>query len=173
MRNKFILGFLLCALAVVTMAQITPPPGGGGGSASTFNGTQFSSDGAVTNIADGVILTNVVLRGNLTLPVIAAPATNVVDLSTASATNILNAALTILHATNGVTAYEQTHVRWFWAGGADRALTIPVAWKTNAHSAVPANITNGWITKMYVTSIGDTGSSANQSNVFVSFEYYQ
>lgn len=113
------------------------------------------------------------LTNNITLYTAEANPTNVVNLSLASATNVLNAAVTFLHATNGVTGYDKTHVRWIWAGGADRALTIPTAWKTNVNSAVPANITNGTITKMYVTSIGDTGSSANQSNVFVSFEFYK
>lgn len=113
------------------------------------------------------------ITNNINVYVTSAPATNVVDLSIPTATNILEGALTILHATNGATSFEQTHVRWFWAGGADRALTIPSGWKTNVNSAVPANITNGTITKMYVTSIGDTGSSANQTNVFVSFEFYK
>lgn len=35
----------------------------GGGSAPSFNGNQFDSDGAVTNIVDGVLITNTVLRG--------------------------------------------------------------------------------------------------------------
>lgn len=100
-------------------------------------------------------------------------ATNVIDMNLSSSTNILDAALTIAHATNGVAGVEKTHVRWLLAGGADRAFAIPSGWRTNVYSAVPANITNNTITKMYVTTWGDTSSSANQTNVFVSFEYYK
>lgn len=100
-------------------------------------------------------------------------ATDSIDMNLASSTNVLAGALTIAHATNGISGYERTHVRWLWAGGADRALTIPTSWKTNVYSAVPASITNGTITKMYVTTIGDTSTAANQTNVFVSFEFYK
>lgn len=118
-------------------------------------------------------LTTIASTSGVSVNVAAAPSTNVVDLSVSSATNILNDALTILHATNGVTASERTHVRWFWTDGTTRALTIPSGWKTNVNSAVPASITNGTITRMFVTSIGDTSTSANQTNVFVSFEFYK
>lgn len=149
-------------------------------STNAIDTNQFTFDTAL-HIKSGALITNVNLYGitvitsssGVSINVTSAPTTNVVDLTVASATNILNAALTILHATNGVTSSERTHVRWLWAGGADRTLTIPTAWKTNVYSAVPPTITNGTITKMYVTSIGDTASSANQSNVFVSFEYYK
>lgn len=118
-------------------------------------------------------LTVIANTAGVGVSVTGAPSTNVVDLNVSGATNILNAALTILHATNGATASERTHVRWLWAGGADRTLTIPSGWKTNMNSAVPASITNGTITRMFVSSIGDTSTSANQTNVFVSFEFYK
>lgn len=135
------------------------------GTSPTFT-TGAAVNGELT--VESVILTN-----NLGAVLIGANPTNVVDLSVASHTNILDGALTIAHATNGVAGREFTHVRWFWPDGADRALTIPTNWKTNANSAVPANITNNWVTKMYVTSVGDTSTSANQTNVFVSFEFYK
>ena len=145
--------------------------------------TQFNLLSLATNSIQNLngFGTNTTLNGvtvigstaGVSINVAAAPATNVVDLAVSSATNVLNAALTILHATNGATASDRTHVRWFWTDGTTRALTIPSGWKTNVNSAVPASITNGAITKMYVTSIGDTTNSANQTNVFVSFEFYK
>jgi len=128
------------------------------------------------NLANWSALTTNMLRtvtNNLSVYVAAGVSTNVINMDLAASTNILNAAVTFLHATNGVAGFEKTHVRWLWAGGADRTLTIPSGWKTNVFSAVPASITNGTIVKMYVTTIGDTSSSANQTNVFVSFEFYK
>lgn len=113
------------------------------------------------------------VTNNFSVYVTAGVATNVINMNLASSTNILNGALTMVHATNGIDSFEKTHVRWLWAGGADRAFAIPSTWKTNVYSPVPANITNGTITKMYITTIGDTSSSANQTNVYVSFEYYK
>lgn len=135
----------------------------------------FTTSGNGT-LPDWSLLNTNMLRtvtNNFSVFVTAGVATNVIDMSLASSTNILNGSLTMVHATNGVSSFERTHVRWFWAGGSDRAFAIPSTWKTNVYSAVPANITNGTITKMYVTTIGDTSSSANQTNVFVSFEFYK
>ena len=113
------------------------------------------------------------VTNNFSVFVTAGVATNVVDMSLASSTNILNGALTMIHATNGLTGFERTHVRWLWAGGADRAFAIPSTWKTNVFSAVPANITNNTITKMYVTTFSDTSAAGSQTNVFVAFEFYK
>lgn len=132
------------------------------------NGYSWGSPALTSTNFAGIVVTN-----NIAVKLSAASPVDVVDMNFASATNVLAGALTIAHATNGAHGFEHTHVRWLWAGGADRALTIPSGWKTNVYSAVPASITNGTITKMYVTTVGDTGSSANQTNVFVSFEYYK
>lgn len=137
-----------------------------------------SFGGGFTNLGDAYIrdtthINSGIVTNNLVAIASGANPTNVVNLNTAVATNILDSSLTILHATNGATGFEKTHVRWFWAGGADRTLIIPVEWKTNVYSAIPTAITNGTITRMFVTSIGATGDSASQSNVFVSFEFYK
>lgn len=179
--KKGVLGwFVLGMFMLVVMGAVSPGPVPSG-SSSIANSAGLGTNATIYGLIVNTALTNtatfytdsVRLTNNITVAAASAPSTNVVDLNVAVATNILNGALTLLHATNGAANYEQTHVRWLWAGGADRALTIPTSWKTNVNSAVPANITNGTITKMYVTSIGDTASSANQSNVFVSFEFYK
>ncbi len=95
-----------------------------------------------------------------------------VDMSTPSQTNAVSGAVTISCATNGVAGTELAHVRWFFNGsGSDQTLTLPATWRTNFFSAVPSKLTNGITTVMYVKSTGST--TATQTNVFVSFEFYK
>jgi len=111
--------------------------------------------------------------GNIAV-IMAAGQTTYVNLDIASATNDVSGAFSLAHATNGVATYHKSQVRWLSnSSGSDQTLSINAAWRTNVYSAVPPAITNGTITKMVIESWGDTSSSALQTNVFVSFEYYK
>lgn len=104
----------------------------------------------------------------------AAGNTNVIDLSIASATNTISSAITFAHATNGLASAQRIHDRWFYvASGGPYTLTIPSTWRTNVYSAVPPSLTNSTITRMVVTGMGDTSTSAAQTNALVSFEFYK
>jgi hypothetical protein len=106
--------------------------------------------------------------------VLAVGATDAIDLTFASATNLVSGAITFLHATNGVDLVDKTHVRWFFNNsGSDQTLTIPAGWRTNVNSAVPPKLTNATVTAMYVKCNGPTSSAALQTNAYVSFEYYK
>lgn len=97
-----------------------------------------------------------------------------VDVTRASQTNQVAGAISISYATNGISGYDQTHVRWFFnSSGSDQTLTIPSGWRTNVYSAVPSKLTNSTITAMYVKCGGPTGTSAQQTNCYVSFEFYK
>jgi len=100
-------------------------------------------------------------------------ATNIVDMTFASRTVTLDSALTFLHVTNAIASRDMTHVLSLRAGGTTRVLTPHANWQTNAFSPVPANITNGWLTKIYFNTIGATADAASQTNVLVSFELYK
>lgn len=144
------------------------------GTAAFVSTNQFiqSLNGNGTNTTlDGLAIVSA--TANIGVAMAGANPTNVVDLNVATATNILNGDLTLLHATNGAAHYEKTHVRVIWAGGSNRTLTWPSGWKTNVHAPPYTTITNGTILKLYITSIGGTGSSADQTNVFISSETYQ
>ena len=132
---------------------------------TTLNATTFEA--ATHSIGSATVTNNIGA-------IIAAPvATNVVDMTFASRTVTLNDALTFLHVTNAIASRDMTHVLTLRAGGSDRTLAIPATWQTNTYSAVPANITNGYLTKIYVNTIGATADAASQTNVLVSFEYYK
>lgn len=97
-----------------------------------------------------------------------------VDMLKASQTNEVSAAVTLAHATNGVTATELTHVCWLYNGsGSDQTLTINANWRTNVNSAVPPALTNNTLTAVYLKSLGATDTAAKQTNCLVSFEFYK
>ncbi len=107
-------------------------------------------------------------------PLLSVGDTSFVNLKIKSQTNSLSGAFTIAHATNGVTGEEWSHVRWLLNGsGSDQTLTFPSLWRTNVNRPVPPKSTNGTITKVTVTSIGPTSSSALQTNCVVDFDYYK
>jgi hypothetical protein len=132
--------------------------------------TNFMGYGVVTNnlsVGDGTV------AGNLGA-VLAVGSTTYVDLNFASATNAISGALTIVYATNGVNLIHKTQTRWLFNGsGSDQTLTIPAGWRTNVYSAVPTKLTNATVTKLILESGGPTGSTALQTNCYVSFEYFK
>lgn len=140
----------------------------GTASTATVNGT-LAVTGAST-LASGTV------TGNLGASIVAGD-TNVVDLAKtaqSTVTNIITAAITFAHATNGSNLELVTKIHKLMVpSGGPYTFTIPSGWRTNVYSAVPPALTNGTITWMYVKCDGPTASSALQTNVYVSFEYYR
>jgi hypothetical protein len=109
--------------------------------------------------------------------VFASQITSAVNMTNGFRTNTVSGAVTLLHATNGISGQLLASTVAFYNGsGSDQTLTIPggtgVGWQTNAFSPVPTKLTNGWVTMMYLKSLGATDTAAKQTNVLVSFEYF-
>jgi len=130
---------------------------------------EFSPDtvsASTYNIGSGVVTNNLAA-------LLSSGITNVVDLDKAATYNLVGGNISYAHATNGAASTLKTHVAMLpnWSG-TTYSLTIPSGWKTNAFIATPG-LTNGTITKMYVTAHDATSDANNQTNVTVSFEFYK
>ena len=105
---------------------------------------------------------------------IAAGNTNVVDLTYASRTNNVTANLSLVYATNAVDGVDVSSVLWLKnTTGGNLTFAVNSNWHTNFLSAVPPALTNGTVTKVYLSFIGSSATSALQTNGYVSFEYYK
>lgn len=130
---------------------------------TTANITTLNSD--TQNAGTLVITNNVRLTPQTTV-------SNLVDMLKTSSMITVGGNIAYTHVTNGVASETATHVVWLrnWSG-TTYSLTIPSGWRTNLYSPVPPNLTNGWLTKMYVETMGATGDAANQTNAIVSFDH--
>jgi hypothetical protein len=139
----------------------------------TFTGTAIAP---TLDAADAYIGSISSLTNNI-LYLESAGNTNVVNMSPSAAsivTNIITENLAFAHATNGSGAGMTVKLQKFMVpSGGPYTLTIPAAWRTNVYSAVPPSLTNGTVTWMRLACDGPTDTSANQTNIYVSFAYFK
>lgn len=136
-------------------------------------------DGTATLANKGDIQTLNINNGQITnnlAVLLVAGNTNIIDVginSHASVTNYVTQNTSFAYATNGVDNVEVTKVHWLRNSDSTiHTFSIPSTWITNKMAGPPPNLTNGIWTKMICTTLGNTSSAENQTNVLVSFEYY-
>lgn len=142
-------------------------------------GTNFVSELVVTNgAAVGALRSPTITAGSVSVTnniayLSTTPVADVINLDAGFSEETVSGAVTIAHGTNGVAAVLKSAVKSYYnPSGSDQTLTIPALWRTNAFSAVPTALTNGWITVLRLTSFGSTASAATQTNCYVTFSYF-
>lgn len=99
--------------------------------------------------------------------------TAVIDIA-AGANNIttVSAAITYAHLTNAPAGWEGTHVETYYNGsGANYLVTFNATWKNPDGASFTS--TNNGIVKVYFNTMGDTSTSALQTNVITQIKFVQ